>query len=369
MERRADLPLLDVPLLDVISLKKYFAIGKGVLKRRAQQVKAVDDVSFSVCQGETLGLVGESGCGKTTVGRCIVRLVVADAGQVLFNTELAGAGGGAGEEAGRTVDINRITDPDQLKLVRRRIQMIFQDPHSSLNPRMTVRTILAEPFLIHRIGGSRRDVDDRVVQLMRSVGLNPAHRNRYPHEFSGGQRQRIGIARALALEPRLLIADEPVSALDVSIQAQILNLLKSIQREFGLTFIFIAHDLSVVMHMSDRIAVMYLGKIVELLSKRELFFNPRHPYTEALLSAVPQPDVDLRPQPIILRGDVPSPIAPPAGCLFHTRCVYAQQGGRMDRCSAQVPELQGVAPDHWTACHYAGELQLSSAQQLGASTK
>ena len=363
MERRADRPLLDV-----ISLKKYFAIGKGVLKRRAQQVKAVDDVSFSVCQGETLGLVGESGCGKTTVGRCIVRLVVADAGQLLFDTELAGAGG-AGEGTGRMVDINRITDPDQLKLVRRRIQMIFQDPHSSLNPRMTVRTILAEPFLIHRIGGSRRDVDDRVVQLMRSVGLNPAHRSRYPHEFSGGQRQRIGIARALALEPRLLIADEPVSALDVSIQAQILNLLKSIQREFGLTFIFIAHDLSVVMHMSDRIAVMYLGKIVELLSKRELFFNPRHPYTEALLSAVPQPDIDLRPQPIILRGDVPSPIAPPAGCLFHTRCVYAQQGGRMDRCSAQAPELQGVAPDHWTACHYAGELQLSSAQQLGASTK
>src|SRR5690606_24961702 len=336
----------------------------GLLRRKVADVKAVDDVSFFVREGETLGLVGESGCGKTTVGRTILRLIEPTAGEALFRSEVL-----ADKESGQeraVVDLFKL-DKEQLKRVRREVQMIFQDPNSSLNPRMTVRDILAEPFEIHRIG-SKAEIDDRIVELMQAVGLRPEYRNRYPHQFSGGQRQRIGIARALALRPKLIIADEPVSALDVSIQGQVLNLLADLQEQFGLTYIFVAHDLSVVEHISDRVAVMYLGKVVELASSEALYRSPKHPYTEALLSAVPIADPDYRRERIILQGNVPSPLNPPPGCRFHPRCPYAQQGNRMAKCSGEVPELRDLGGGHWVACHFAEELKLQGVEPPAATT-
>ena len=363
------------PLLEVRNLKKYFPVEGGILRRKVGEVKAVDDVSFVVREGETLGLVGESGCGKTTVGRTILRLEEPTAGQALFRSErlaaegLAGAGeraSGAGAGAfsdapGAVVDLATL-DRGRLKRVRREVQMIFQDPNSSLNPRMTVQQILVEPFLIHAIGGSKEEIEERVVTLMGQVGLRPEQRSRYPHQFSAGQRQRIGIARALALNPKLVIADEPVSALDVSIQGQVLNLLEDLQAELGLTYVFIAHDLSVVEHISDWVAVMYLGRLVELARGEDLYRNPQHPYTEALLSAVQVPDPDVQRKRIILEGGVPSPANPPTGCRFHTRCPYAAESGHMQRCSTEVPELALVGDEQWVACHFAADLDLRGVE-------
>ena len=314
-------------LLEVKDLRKYFPIKGGILQRTVAQVKAVDGVSFTVKKGETLGLVGESGCGKTTVGRTILRLTPATGGSVIFEGQ----------------DVFKLNG-GQLKALRRDMQIIFQDPYSSLNPRMTVGDIIGEPLEIHNLARGKEKVR-RVQELLEVVGLSPYHANRYPHEFSGGQRQRIGIARALAVNPKLIICDEPVSALDVSIQAQVLNLLQELQKEFGLTYLFIAHDLSVVKHISDRIAVMYLGKIVEIADADELFSNPQHPYTEALLSAVPIPDPTIRRERIILPGDVPSPVNPPRGCRFHTRCLYARES-----CKVNEQELVDVGGGHYVAC-------------------
>jgi oligopeptide transport system ATP-binding protein len=315
-------------LLEVRDLRKYYPVTKGfIFQRQVGAVKAVDDISFFIRKGETLGLVGESGCGKTTTGRVILRLQEPTAGQALFE--------------GR--DIFKL-GKEELRRLRRDMQIIFQDPYSSLNPRMTVGDIIGEPLEIHRLARGKEKVR-RVQELLEVVGLSPYHANRYPHEFSGGQRQRIGIARALAVNPKLIIADEPVSALDVSIQAQVLNLLEELQKEFGLTYLFIAHDLSVVKHISDRIAVMYLGKIVELAETEELFSNPQHPYTEALLSAVPIPNPELRRERIILPGDVPSPINPPSGCRFHTRCLYVQPS-----CKVNEPAFADIGGGHYVAC-------------------
>ena len=317
------------PLLEVDRLKKYFSVGGGMFGTGARQVQAVEDVSFHIEAGETLSLVGESGCGKSTVGRMILKLIDPTAGAIrLSGTDI--------------VPLSR----REMHPYRREVQIIFQDPYSSLNPRMTAGDIVGEPFAVHGVaeGQARRD---RVAELFRRVGLGPEQMGRYPHEFSGGQRQRIGIARALALGPRLIIGDEPVSALDVSVQAQVINLLTDLQDELGLSYLFIAHDLAVVKHISHRIAVMYLGRIVELAACRDLFRNPRHPYTEALLSAIPLPDPrKTRKQRIILSGDVPSPVSPPSGCRFHTRCPVA-----VDECRTRTPELREVAPMHWTACH------------------
>ncbi|MDR5710507.1 MAG: ABC transporter ATP-binding protein [Armatimonadota bacterium] len=315
-------------ILEVRNLVKHFPVTKGFLfQRQTGVVRAVDGVSFTVREGETLGLVGESGCGKTTLGRVVLRLLEPTSGEAFFQ--------------GRNIfQLNR----EELRRLRRDMQIIFQDPYSSLNPRMTVGDIVGEPLEIHRLARGRERIR-RVQELLEIVGLSPYHINRYPHEFSGGQRQRIGIARALAVNPKFVICDEPVSALDVSIQAQIINLLQELQREFRLTYLFIAHDLSVVKHISDRIAVMYLGKIVELAPADELFANPQHPYTEALLSAVPIPDPEIRRERILLPGDVPSPVNPPSGCRFHTRCMYA-----VDRCSVEEPRLEEVSPGHWVAC-------------------
>jgi oligopeptide transport system ATP-binding protein len=321
----------DDALLDVRGLEMYFPVTAGIIfQRKIADVKAVDGITFSIRHGETLGLVGESGCGKSTTGRCILQLYRPTAGEVLF--------------AGR--DLVKVKG-GELRGYRRKMQMIFQDPYASLNPRMSVGAIIGEPLAIHGLAHGRGR-KERVAELMRIVGLNPYYANRYPHEFSGGQRQRIGVARALAVEPEFIVCDEPVSALDVSIQAQIINLLEDLQEQFGLTYLFIAHDLSVVRHISDRVAVMYLGKLMELTNRDELYENPLHPYTKALLSAVPIPDpsVESQRERIILTGDVPSPLRPPPGCVFHTRCPIA-----IDECRRDIPEWREISPDHWVACH------------------
>lgn len=334
-----------VPLLEVQDLRKHFPIRRGLLRRTVGQVRAVDGVSLTVARGETLGLVGESGCGKTTVGRCVLRLQEPTGGKVMLHGE------------GEPVDLLTL-GPGALRRVRPRMQMVFQDPHASLNARMTVGDLVAEPLVVNRACRGA-ELNDRVVELLEAVGLRSRDLRRYPHAFSGGQRQRIGIARALALRPDLVVADEPVSALDVSVQAQVLNLMADLRARYGLSYLFIAHDLGVVEHISDRVAVMYLGRIAEVGETRALFARPRHPYTEALLSAVPvaDPRVQRARERIRLRGDVPSPADPPSGCRFHTRCRYAQEV-----CREQDPPLLQVAPGAWSACHFAEQLSLSGVQ-------
>jgi oligopeptide transport system ATP-binding protein len=336
------------PLLEIRHLKKYFPIRKGVLQREVARVHAVDDVSFAVREGETLGLVGESGCGKSTLGRTIVRLLDPTEGEIVFR--------------GQSI---QSLGPRRLRPLRREMQMVFQDPYASLNPRKRVGTIISDPMRIHGLG-NRSEQKKRVEELLETVGLSPEHYNRFPHEFSGGQRQRIGIARALALRPKLIIADEPVSALDVSIQSQMLNLLEDLQNEFQLTYIFIAHDLGVVRHVSDRIAVMYLGKLVELSPAEELYARPIMPYTEALLSAVPIPDPDLASarERIVLEGDVPSPINPPSGCRFHPRCRYATAV-----CSEVEPPLVDYGNGHLAACHHPLNVDREILQEVSVAER
>jgi peptide/nickel transport system ATP-binding protein len=342
-------------VLDVRDLKKHFPIKRGFMARTVGHVKAVDGVSFYVREGETLGLVGESGSGKTTTGRMIMRAYDPTAGEVWFRDR----------EMGR-INIAEL-DKRQLKRLRRNIQMIFQDPYSSLNPRMTLLQIVGEPLLVNGVAQGK-ELIRQVSELLDVVGLRPEYMNRYPHAFSGGQRQRIGIARALALHPQLVVCDEPVSALDVSVQAQILNLLQDLQKQFGLTYLFVAHDLSVVEHISDRIAVMYVGKLAESATTPELFANPRHPYTEALLSAVPKPDPRQRTEPMVLPGEVADPANPPSGCYFHPRCRY-----KVDRCVTETPVLREVAQAHFVSCHRAEELQLigvfGPAAPIGAAVE
>ncbi|MHB8524008.1 MAG: ABC transporter ATP-binding protein [Limisphaerales bacterium] len=318
-------------LLEVKKLKVHFPVKQGVLSRVKAHVKAVDDVSFTMDPGETLGLVGESGCGKTTMGRAIIRLVEPTAGSVCFQGE----------------DISLLRGA-ALRTRRRKFQMIFQDPYGSLNPRMTVGQIIGEALDIHKLAGNANARQKRIEELLSAVGLDPTHARRYPHEFSGGQRQRIGIARALAVEPQLIVCDEPVSALDVSVQAQIINLLQDLQQQRGIAYLFIAHDLAVVEHISRRVMVMYLGKVVETADAKAINHAPKHPYTRALISAVPVVDPDSKRQRIILPGDVPSPIHPPDGCPFHPRCPVAEA-----RCRVEAPRLREVAPGHWVACHLA----------------
>jgi oligopeptide transport system ATP-binding protein len=320
------------PLLSVRDLRKHFVLKGGIFARDVEKVHAVDGVSFHIGKGETLGLVGESGCGKSTTGRCILRLIEPSGGEVLF----------------QGADVTRMKGA-KLQALRRDMQIIFQDPFASLNPRHTVGAIIGEALQIHNLAATRRAREERVVELLETVGLQPDHMRRFPHEFSGGQRQRIGIARALAVEPKLVVCDEPVSALDVSIQAQVINLLEDLQEKFGLTYLFIAHDLSVVEHISTRVAVMYLGRVVEIASSRDLYDKPLHPYTEALLSAVPIPDPTVKRKRIMLQGDVPNPIHPPSGCHFHTRCPIAKPD-----CAQHDPVLRESRPGHWVACHYRG---------------
>ena len=333
-------------LLEVKQLKKYFPIRSGFLRRVVGHVKAVDDVSFHVNRGETLALVGESGCGKTTTARCILRAVNPTSGQILFRTG-----------NNQLVDVAAVPKRE-LRPLRRQMQMIFQDPYSSLNPRMTLLDIIGEPLLVNGVGNAG-ERQDRVAELLRVVQLPAEYMRRYPHAFSGGQRQRIGIARALALNPSLIVADEPVSALDVSVQAQIVNLLLDLQEELKVSYIFVAHDLSVVKHVSDRVAVMYVGRIVEIADTQTLFHSPKHPYTEALLSAIPKPDPRLRSQRIILEGEVADPANPPSGCYFHPRCRYA-----VERCKSETPHLQATSAGHLVSCHRAEELTLVGVDTL-----
>ncbi|WP_315763153.1 MULTISPECIES: dipeptide ABC transporter ATP-binding protein [unclassified Bradyrhizobium] len=318
------------PLLSVRDLTKAFPIRGGLLKRQIGSVRAVDGVNFDIGASETFGLVGESGCGKSTTGRCVLRLIEPSSGELRFEGK----------------DVMSLSG-DRLRALRRDIQIIFQDPYASLNPRMTVGAIIGEALTIHGLAATRQQYEARIVHLLETVGLQADHMTRYPHEFSGGQRQRIGIARALAVEPKLIICDEPVSALDVSIQAQVINLLEDLQQKFGIAYLFVAHDLSVVEHISRRVAVMYLGRIVETAAARQLYSAPKHPYTEALLSAVPIPDPSVKRKRIRLKGEVPSPINPPPGCHFHTRCPLAK-----DICSKEVPPLKESAPGQLVACHF-----------------
>jgi peptide/nickel transport system ATP-binding protein len=338
------------PLLEVKNLKKYFPIKKGfLLSRVVGHVKAVDDVSFYIHEGETLGLVGESGCGKTTTGRMVLRAYEPTSGEIWFQDRKLGR-----------VDVSTL-DPQQLRHIRQNMQMIFQDPYSSLNPRFTLLQIVGEPLLVNNVARGS-ELQDRVAALLKVVGLRPEYMTRYPHAFSGGQRQRIGVARALALNPQLVVCDEPVSALDVSVQAQTLNLLQDLQKDFHLTFLFISHDLSVVEHISDRVVVMYVGKLVEHACSEELFYHPKHPYTEALLSAVPKPDPRLRTTPIVLEGDIADPANPPGGCYFHPRCRYA-----VDKCKTETPYLREIAPEHFVSCHRAEELTLNGVTEYRSS--
>ena len=338
--------IVRTPLVEVTDLRTWFPIRKGLFSRVVGHVKAVDGVSFTVDAGEVLGVVGESGCGKTTTGRSILRLIEPTSGSVKFD----------GQEL---VGLPR----RDLQPLRRQMQIVFQDPYSSLNPRMSIGTALTEALTVHGLARGRQATRDRVEELLTLVGLSPSHAARYPHEFSGGQRQRIGVARALAVSPRLIVADEPVSALDVSIQAQIVNLLRDLQRRLHLTYIFVAHDLSVVEHISDRVAVMYLGRIVELAPSRALYQSPMHPYTVALLSAIPIPDPDRRRSRIVLGGDVPSPSDPPAGCRFHPRCYMAQA-----ICRTDDPPLREVAPGHLSACHFAEQAMAMAPGKDGEAT-
>jgi len=333
-------------LLEVKGLKKFFPIRRGVMQRVVGHVRAVDDVNFYVEKGETLSLVGESGCGKTTTARCVLRAVRPTAGEILFRPE-----------DGTVVDVVTLAKA-QLRPLRRQMQMIFQDPFSSLNPRRTLLDIVAEPLVVNRVG-NRQERIERVAELLKLVGLRPEYMRRYPHAFSGGQRQRVGIARALALNPSLVVADEPVSALDVSVQAQILNLMLRLQSQLGLTYLFVAHDLSVVKHVSDRVAVMYVGRIVEMAPTAALFATPKHPYTEALMSAVPKPDPRLRSQRIVLEGEVADAANPPSGCYFHPRCRYA-----VDLCRTETPRLAEIQPGHFVSCHRAHELRLRGVGEI-----
>jgi peptide/nickel transport system ATP-binding protein len=333
------------PLLEVKDLRKWYSVEKGFMRRVSGHIKAVDRVNLFIHHGETLGLVGESGCGKTTLGRCILRAIEPTDGSINFKFK----------DAERSVDVTQL-DRKQLRQLRRHMQMVFQDPYSSLDPRMTVLDIVGEPLAANSLAKGT-ELEDRVKELVKVVGMEVEHLKRYPHAFSGGQRQRIGIARALAPKPEFIVCDEAVSALDVSIQAQILNLLEDLQSEFNLTYLFIAHDLSVIEHISDRVGVMYVGKIVELAETSELFGHPMHPYTEALLSAVPQPDPETKMDRIILPGEVANPAAPPSGCYFHPRCPYAK-----DICKAEAPVWEESAPGHFTACHFAKELSLKGVE-------
>jgi len=331
-------------ILEVRGLRKYFPLTRGFWKRTVGYIRAVDGVSFFIREGETLGLVGESGCGKTTLGKCVLRLIEPTAGEVWFKTR-----------EGRRVELTKL-GLEELKSMRREMRMVFQDPFSSLNPRLTVMEIVGEPMKIHRLAQGRA-LEERVRELLEMVGLKAQHMRRYPYEFSGGQRQRIVIARALASNPRLIVADEPVSALDVSVQAQILNLLEDLKSEFHLTYLFISHDLSVVQHVSDRVAVMYLGRLVELGDAEAVYFTPKHPYTEALLSAIPRVDRRKKVDRILLKGDVPSPLHSPSGCRFHPRCRYAEKV-----CIQEEPELRDVGDSHYVACHFAEKLALQGVE-------